>query len=109
MENGLWFAGKADGRFAQVSGLRIRARAGDIPGKRIDSVEIAGAPLDPDRSYTVATNDFILRGQDGYDAFTRAETIVGANDAELLAGAVITWLQKKATVAPTIEGRIVIE
>jgi 5'-nucleotidase / UDP-sugar diphosphatase len=109
LENGLWFAGKADGRFAQVSGLRLRARADGIPGKRIDSVEIAGVPLDPDRSYTVATNDFILRGQDGYDAFTRAETMVGANDGELLAGAVIIWLESKSTVAPKVEGRIVIE
>lgn len=109
LENSLWFAGRPSGRFAQVSGLRLRARADSRPGQRIQSVEIGGVPLDPDRAYTVATNDFILRGQEGYAAFTRAETIIGAADGDLLAGAVIEWLQRKATVDPEIEGRIVIE
>src|SRR5690606_21337013 len=86
LENSLWFAGRPSGRFAQVSGLRVRARADSRPGQRIQSVEIDGVPLDADRAYTVATNDFILRGQDGYAAFTRAETVIGAADGDLLAG-----------------------
>lgn len=109
LENGLWFAGRANGRFAQVSGLRLRARADRRPGERIRTLEVGGAPLDPDRIYTVATNDFILAGKEGYDAFTRTEVVIGVNDGMLLASAVMTWLEGRRAVAPRVEGRIVID
>src|SRR5690606_23919502 len=50
-----------DGSFPQVSGIRFKAKWTD-QGARIEpnSVTINGEPLDPTRTYTVATLDFII-------------------------------------------------
>ena len=38
-------------------------------GERVKSVTVGGAPLDPAKTYTLATNDFMAGGGDGYTAF----------------------------------------
>lgn len=63
--------GSNPGRFPQVAGLRFRYRPGAPVGARIESVEIQRAdgvfrPLEADRVYLVAANDFLRRGGDGY-------------------------------------------
>ena len=37
-------------------------------GSRVVSVTVGDKPLDPAATYKVATNDFMLRGGDGYTA-----------------------------------------
>lgn len=105
-ESALWSLGKDAGRFAQISGARIVARRDAVPGSRLVSVEIGGKPLDDARRYKVATNDFLARGKDGYEAFSRARPIVGETDAPLLTTVVIDAIQKDGVIAPAIDGRI---
>ena len=109
LENGLWYAGKANGRFLHVSGARIVAEKSKIPGQRITSLTIAGAPLDPEKTYRVATNDFIARGKEGYGAFARARVIFGARDGRLVTNAVMAYIRKSGAVSPKVEGRIVLK
>lgn len=40
------------------------------PGEHITAVTLDGAPLDPAATYTVASNIFLLSGQDGFTVFT---------------------------------------
>ncbi|KAL3438547.1 Metallo-dependent phosphatase-like protein [Aspergillus tetrazonus] len=75
-----------DGRFLQVSGLRVVAswdrpewsRVVDVFLQRPDG---ALEPLDPDRTYTVAMPSFIARGYDGFSWFAQLETLVGEEAA----------------------------
>ena len=71
-------------------------------------LRIAGNPVEPDRLYTLATNDFLARGGDGYAVFKDAKELVGANDAKLIANHVMIHIRKEGTVTPGIEDRIII-
>jgi 5'-nucleotidase/UDP-sugar diphosphatase len=109
LENGLWMLGKDAGRFAQISGARIIARRDAVPGSRLVFAEVGGAPLDDARVYKIATNDYLARGKDGYEAFTRGKTLASDDEATLLSTVVIDAIQKAGTIAPATDGRITIE
>jgi 5'-nucleotidase len=53
----------------QVAGIRFSFDPSLPAGQRVvpGSVEVAGAPLDPERSYRVATKGYMADGKDGYD------------------------------------------
>lgn len=108
-ENGVWYAGKTNGRFAHLSGVSLQARAGAVPGRRIQSVKIGGKPLDLNRIYKVAANDFIASGKEGYDVFASAKRLVGETDAPLVSNVVMSYIRAKGTIAPKVEGRVVLE
>jgi 2',3'-cyclic-nucleotide 2'-phosphodiesterase (5'-nucleotidase family) len=52
---------------------------------RVVTVSVAGAPLEPDRRYTAAVADYIVRGGDGFTAFRYARALVDASSGALLA------------------------
>ena len=106
LENGLSRLADAAGRFPQVSGMTIQFDPRLPPGKRIKSIRIGGKPLDPNRIYRIATNDFLARGSDGYDTFGKARSLLPADDSPLLANEVMSYLQKLGTVQTGIQGRI---
>jgi 5'-nucleotidase / UDP-sugar diphosphatase len=107
-ESGLWMLGKDAGRFAQISGARIVARRDAVPGSRLVSVEVGGAPLDDARIYKVATNDYLARGKDGYESFTRGKALTSDDAAPLLSAVVIDAIVKAGKIAPVTDGRITI-
>jgi len=91
-----------DGGFLQLSGLKVV-----YSGGKVESVTLAdGSPLDPNRRYRVGTNDFLMQGGDGYTPFTQGANpyMVGTK----LDTAVVSYLTAHGTVAPAVEGRIVI-
>ncbi len=64
------------GRFPQVSGLRYEFDSALEPGSRLKRVEVADgsggyAPIDEAKMYTVATNNFMRTGGDGYEIFEK--------------------------------------
>ncbi len=54
------------GGFLCVSGMSFTVDAKAPQGKRVSEVKVQGNPLVEEKNYTVATNDFILAGGDGY-------------------------------------------
>jgi 5'-nucleotidase / UDP-sugar diphosphatase len=107
LENGIAQMPNAVGRFPQVSGLMIEADVSRPAGQRIVSLKIDGAPLDESRNYRIATNDFLARGGDGYDAFRDARHFLKDNDAPLLANEVMVYIRRLETVRTDVEGRLV--
>jgi 2',3'-cyclic-nucleotide 2'-phosphodiesterase (5'-nucleotidase family) len=101
-------AERLTGAFPQVSGLTIRADVTRPAGDRVVSVSVNGKPLDAAATYTLATNDFLARGGDGYEALKQARQLVGATDAKLLAELIMARLGAQDEVAPSIEQRIVV-
>ena len=109
MENGVSQVERAAGRFPQVSGLVFAFDPLKPPGSRITRIAVGGAPLDPGRTYTLATVDFLARGGDGYKAFRSGEMLIDSRSGGLTAGQLIDRIAAAGTVSPRIEGRIVWE
>jgi 5'-nucleotidase len=98
----------AAGQFPQVSGLKMRVDATRPAGNRVSEVIVQGQPLDLNRTYTVAIPDFMLLGGDGYRMFAGQKVVVGPEEGTLMAVALERYIAAQPSLAPTIEGRIVI-
>ncbi|CAO3420024.1 bifunctional metallophosphatase/5'-nucleotidase [Azospirillum argentinense] len=107
LEHGVSKVEDKAGRFPQVSGLTFTYDPKLPSGTRVTGVTVGGQPLDPTRTYRVATNDYMLKGGDGYAALSRGRTVVDASGAVLMATMVMDYVEAKKTVAPKVEGRIV--
>jgi 5'-nucleotidase len=107
--------GRGEGRFLQVSGLKVRFDRSRPEGQRVLEVRVqqdsAWAPLDDARVYRVAAPDYILGGGDGYTFATRAvETIPPGPDLKLLAfDALAATYARGQAIDPRLEGRLVDE
>ncbi|MFN3172026.1 MAG: bifunctional metallophosphatase/5'-nucleotidase [Hyphomicrobiales bacterium] len=106
LENGFSRVEDVSGRFPQVSGMMIEADITREPGDRVTSVMVGDAPLDINATYSVATNDFMGRGGDGYSVFADAPRIVREEDAKLMANDVMVHVREMGEFAPALDGRI---
>ncbi|MGE3513080.1 MAG: bifunctional UDP-sugar hydrolase/5'-nucleotidase [Vicinamibacterales bacterium] len=97
------------GHFPQVSGLTMAVDLRAPAAERVTRVMVAGAPLDPARTYTVALPDYILGGGDGYSMLPGAARIlVTAEAGELVVNALEKYLGGRQNLAPTVTNRITI-
>lgn len=88
----------------QVSGLSFRYKTDAPAGKRVTAVEIGGHTLEDSGRYLVATNDFLIRGGDGYTAFTEGQgSSVGTR---LARDAFADCVRHQTPVQPPKPGRI---
>jgi 2',3'-cyclic-nucleotide 2'-phosphodiesterase (5'-nucleotidase family) len=108
LENGVSQVRELGGRFPQVSGLLVEVDTKEPVGSRVKSVKVNGEPLDPAKTYKLATNDFMARGGDGYRAFAESKQLVDVSASQLMATQVIDYVAKAGKVAPKVEGRIVL-
>ena len=106
LENGVSRVEQGDGRFPQVSGLVFAWDPRAPPGSRVLQIVVGDEPVEPNQSYTLATNDFLAAGGDGYDALERAEVLVPAEAGPQLSSLVIDYIQAQGTVTVDVEGRI---
>jgi 5'-nucleotidase len=77
LENGLSRLPAPSGRFPQTAGLRFTVDAMRPVGSRVVAAEVREADgtwraLEPARAYSIATNNFLRRGGDGYTVFAEA-------------------------------------
>jgi 5'-nucleotidase len=98
----------AAGQFPQVSGLTMRVDLKAPAGDRVRDVRVHGAPLDPDRTYTVAIPDFVLRGGDEYSVFDGQRVLISPESGDLLVTALEKYVKAVREIAPTVDGRITI-
>jgi 5'-nucleotidase / UDP-sugar diphosphatase len=108
LENGVSQVENKAGRFPQVSGLRLTYNPGKPAGSRVLEVQIGGKMLDRTAAYRVATNDFLFKGGDGYSSFSTGKVLIDASGGTLMATTVMGYIATKGSVAPQIEGRIVV-
>jgi len=106
LENGVSAVETGAERFPHVSGMTFTYDAARPAGDRVTAVTIGGAPLAPDRLYTLATNDFLGRGGDGYDVFADKTRIIDEKAGGLMATQVIDFIAARERIAPAVEGRI---
>lgn len=109
LENGASQVEEGAGRFAQVAGLRYSFDRSAPAQSRIKSVEVMEngnwVPLDPNKDYLVAANNYTRQGGDGYKVF--AEKGKNAYDyGPGLEQTVADYLGAHNPYTPKIEGRI---
>ncbi len=106
LENGVSQVEKGAGRFPQVSGLSFAFDASAPAGSRVSEVMVGDQPLDLNKVYTVATNDYMLAGGDGYAALGGGKVIINAGNGSLMANDVIDYIAATGKVTTGVEGRI---
>ncbi len=106
LENGVSQVEKGAGRFPQVSGLTFAMDPTAAAGSRVSEVMVSGAALEMDTVYTVAVNDYILGGGDGYDSLGGGRIVTNAGGGNLVANDVMAYVEKLGTIKPATEGRI---
>ena len=112
IENGVSQVEDDAGRFPHVGGMRYAFDAAGEPSARITLVEIWDATsggyvaLDPTATYTLATNNYLADGGDGYDAFATVENRY--DSGWLLSDTLADFLTERGSVSPVVEGRITI-
>ena len=106
LENGVSQVEKGAGRFPQVSGISFAFDPSAPAGSRVSEVMVGDAPLDLNKVYTVATNDYMLAGGDGYSALGGGRVIVDKGNGNLMANDVMAYITEQGAVTTGIEGRI---
>lgn len=87
------------GGFLQVSGLRF-----EINKNAIASLAISGKQIEMDKYYSVATNDFLAAGGDGYDTFKNGEDYL--NTGLVFSDMLIDYIKSKKEIDKETDGRI---
>jgi 5'-nucleotidase len=111
LENGLSQVDQGGGRFPQVAGVRYVWDKARPVGSRVVSVELrrpdgSYGPFDPNAIYTVATNDFMRRGGDGYTVL-RDRAIDPYDFGPGLDDALAGYIRANSPVRISTDGRIV--
>lgn len=98
LEHGLSMWPESNGAFPQVAGLEYTVCAG-----KVFNVKVAGKPLLPSKHYTVATNDFLAAGGDGYTIFAGQEHV---GEYAGLDEILMEYIYAHGDVCPEVEGRM---
>lgn len=106
LENGVSQVEKGAGRFPQVSGVTFTLDPSAEPGSRLSEVMVGGAALEADKLYTVAVNDYILGGGDGYGALGGGRIVTNNGSGNFVANDVMSYIEKMGSVNIGVEGRI---
>ena len=110
LEHGVNAIEDGAGRFPQVAGLRFRLDPSVAPNEgRVAAVEVRDgdgwAPIDPEATYGLVTNNFMAGGGDGY-AMLATDGMNGYDTAIDLAEVLAQYLSAHEPFAPEIDGRI---
>jgi len=96
------------GAWAQVSKeVKYTITYDAVGNGTISGLTINGKPVDPDKTYKIATNDYMAGGGDGYTAFKKS--IDTFNSSMLLSSVFIDYVKSfKSGFTPDTDGRITV-
>lgn len=107
LENGFSLVGERAGRFPSVSGMTVTWDFRSPSGSRVTRVKIGGNDIDVEKTYSLATNDYMAGGGDGYSMLKDAKNLIDPAAAQLMATMVIDYIAAAGTIAPQAENRLV--
>jgi 5'-nucleotidase/UDP-sugar diphosphatase len=117
LEHGLSDLTGSTGQFPQISGMRLRYNSALPAGRRITEIRVKEKPLEPEAWYTLATNDFLAAGGDGYAVFTRilagrqgyptkSHRVVFFESGREIRELVVGYIKDKKSISASVDGRI---
>jgi len=89
----------------QQSGLKVTYDMRKPVGQRVVEVLVGDKPLELDKVYIVATNDFLAAGGDNFVTFKEGKNLVYW---DMLRDIFVEYLKKHSPIAPKIDGRSII-
>lgn len=88
-----------------VSGARVVVNKSLPDRQRVVWVEVGGQPLDPDRTYRVATTDYLMEGNSGLGMLAQIPREQVAYTGILLREAVIEYIRRNSPLEIRTDGR----
>lgn len=107
LENALSRLPDPSGRFPQLAGLVVEYDVRRPPGSRVLAVKVGDAALDKSATYKLATNDFLLRGAEGFGMLPAAQVLIRPEDGKLVANDVMAYAVKLGRIDIAPGGRLV--
>lgn len=109
LEHGVADYPEVAGKFPHIAGMTFTLDATAPAGQRVKDLKVNGKAVDMNKKYSVATNDFLAAGGDGYAAFANAKEVkLYSNMDEIL----IEYIQDNGTVdadLAKVDGRITVK
>ncbi|WP_232698820.1 bifunctional metallophosphatase/5'-nucleotidase [Brevibacillus daliensis] len=102
LENSVSKVEEGAGRFAQISGMSFTYDPAKPAGERVVEVKVAGQPIDPAKTYKLATLDFMAAGGDGYEMLKKDYFNTGFSLYDIVEEALL----EQKTISPKVDGRI---
>jgi len=106
LEHGLAQRDREGGGFLQIGGMALTFDPARAPGSRIVTAKVGDAPLDPERRYTAAVVEYLVRGGDGFTSFRDARVLTDAASGPILADVLLEAITAAGTISPQVDGRI---
>ncbi|WP_335870587.1 cell wall-binding repeat-containing protein [Bacillus sp. 2205SS5-2] len=111
LEHGVSDVENGAGRFPHVAGMKFSYDASLEIGSRVLSVQVMTEngyeDIDVDKTYTVATNNYIAGGGDGYEVFGKAKEAGKMEELFFVDYQVfLEYLETHKTVDPKVEARV---
>lgn len=95
------------GAMPHVSGLRLVYDPRQTMDRRIVAIEVGGAPLREDQTYTLATSNYLAGGGDGYQPLKNLPVLRPAEGSPSETEVLIAAMARAGRIAPTTDGRLV--
>ncbi|GAC41821.1 bifunctional metallophosphatase/5'-nucleotidase [Paenibacillus popilliae] len=92
------------GAFLQVSGMSFVYDSKKPAGERVTEVKVGGQPLDLEKTYKVATTDFLTSGGEGYSMLMKEQVL---DTGYTLYEIAEEYLVNNKVIHPIVENRIV--
>lgn len=106
LEHSVRLMPEQNGGFLQVSGITFEVDPNAPVGGRVLNAQVGGEQVSISRAYTVATNDFLAAGGDGYETFNNAHLV--ADTGIMLRDVMVDYFLDNPQVEAPEAGRIVI-
>ena len=104
-ENGFSKYPETDGRFPQFSGATVTFNPKKPAGKRVENITLKnGTPLDLNKTYKVASDDYIAVGGDEYNMFINAKEVA---NYPALTEIIIENIKKNGVTNLTTDNRLI--
>ena len=91
---------------AATDGEPIAGWTMELDGDDAVGVLVGGEPIDPDRTYRLATVDYLVNGGGDWSVLWEVEAAAREDLDILIRAAFVEYLGEKGTVAPVLDGRI---
>lgn len=103
LEHGLSEAPNSAGKFPQIGGMVVKYDATKPAGQRVSEITIKGEAYDPEKTYTLVTNDFMAIGGDGYEMFKDQTKLA---EYELISEIFENAIREAGTINPESDSRL---
>src|SRR5262245_55571424 len=92
---------------AATSGVRVQYDRSKPSGQQVVALQLLdGTPVDDSKLYSIATNDFVLAGGDG---FTEIAKVTDITDTGIyLRDVLVDYIKTRQTISPVLDGRITV-